>query len=94
VLAGAKGRVARVAFAGLERYAVTRASTVNLVSEGFGPYFRERYPDVRYSFFTNGIDDEFLEPAGATLAPHHADADAPTRRPDTRQRRLWEETHA
>lgn len=44
----------------LERFAVTRATRVNLVSRGFGPYFEARYPGVRYSFFTNGIDEEFV----------------------------------
>jgi glycosyltransferase involved in cell wall biosynthesis len=45
----------------LERVALRRADRVNLVSEGFADYFRERYPDRDYSFVTNGIDDEFLE---------------------------------
>jgi len=43
-----------------ERYATSTAAKVNLVSEGFKGYFVERYPDQRFSFFTNGIDDEFL----------------------------------
>ncbi|WP_426124565.1 glycosyltransferase family 4 protein [Pseudomonas sp. PSPC2-3] len=44
----------------LERFAITSAKKVNLVSEGFYPYFKSRYPDQSYSFFTNGIDSEFL----------------------------------
>jgi glycosyltransferase involved in cell wall biosynthesis len=44
----------------LERYAVSRADKVNLVSEGFAPYFRQRYPRQDFSFHTNGIDDEFI----------------------------------
>ncbi|WP_219095346.1 glycosyltransferase family 4 protein [Pseudomonas sp. UMAB-40] len=45
----------------LERITITSAKKVNLVSAGFLPYFKERYPDQAYSLFTNGIDDEFLD---------------------------------
>lgn len=51
----------------LERFALSRATKVNLVSEGFAPYFRERYPALQYSYFTNGIDDEFLDAFEARL---------------------------
>jgi glycosyltransferase involved in cell wall biosynthesis len=44
----------------LERWAINSASKVNLVSQGFAEYFSSRYPRQRISFFTNGIDDEFL----------------------------------
>lgn len=44
----------------LERYALSRADKVNLVSEGFAPYFRKRYPRQDFAFHTNGIDDEFI----------------------------------
>jgi glycosyltransferase involved in cell wall biosynthesis len=44
----------------LERWTIRRACRVNLVSEGFREYFSTRYPDVPLSFFTNGIDDEFV----------------------------------
>lgn len=47
-------------FSVLEKWAVRRADTVNLVSAGFSDYFMTRYPHQRFSFFTNGIDDEFL----------------------------------
>lgn len=47
-------------FSCLERWAVTSASKVNLVSAGFLPYFRKRYPSQTFMQFTNGIDDEFL----------------------------------
>ncbi len=43
-----------------ERWAVSRADKVNLVSRGFASYFEPRYPGRRFSYFTNGIDDEFL----------------------------------
>ncbi|KXO83921.1 glycosyltransferase WbuB [Stutzerimonas stutzeri] len=53
-------------FSCLERWAVNSASKVNLVSAGFLPYFRERYPAQKFAQFTNGIDDEFLinQPSG------------------------------
>ena len=41
---------------------------VNLVSQGFAEYFSARYPGQRFSFYTNGIDDEFLSvPKPSTL---------------------------
>ncbi|BBJ00634.1 hypothetical protein FGKAn22_23260 [Ferrigenium kumadai] len=59
--------LAKPVFALLERWTVNRASRVNLVSQGFAGYFRERYPDQHFSFFTNGIDDEFLSAAPRML---------------------------
>ena len=47
-------------FAALERLAINSASKVNLVSQGFAEYFSTRYPQQQFSYFTNGIDDEFL----------------------------------
>jgi Glycosyl transferase 4-like domain/Glycosyl transferases group 1 len=44
----------------LERWTMRRADRINLVSHGFEGYFRARYPDRSYTWFTNGIDDEFL----------------------------------
>ena len=44
----------------LERITVKQASKINLVSEGFKEYFKNKYPDKEYSFFTNGIDKEFI----------------------------------
>jgi glycosyltransferase involved in cell wall biosynthesis len=41
---------------------VRRAAHVNLVSRGFAPWFTARYPGQRFSYFTNGVDDAFLEP--------------------------------
>lgn len=52
--------VLRPMFQWLERYAIGRASGVNLVSEGFRDYFEQRYPGKRYSFIPNGIDEEFI----------------------------------
>jgi glycosyltransferase involved in cell wall biosynthesis len=60
VLPGASAGLARRFFSALEGMALRRADRVNLVSTGFLPYFRERYPKQRFSCITNGIDDEFL----------------------------------
>ena len=43
----------------VERYTFSHATHINLVSEGFKEYFK-RYKTPSYSFFTNGIDDVFL----------------------------------
>lgn len=47
-------------FSVVERWTINRAVHVNLVSRGFGPYFIARYPKQSLSYFTNGIDKEFL----------------------------------
>jgi glycosyltransferase involved in cell wall biosynthesis len=44
----------------LEQWAIGRAAKVNLVSPGFAEYFSSRYPNKRFSFITNGIDEEFV----------------------------------
>lgn len=41
----------------------SKASHINLVSEGFKDYF-SKYKQPSYSYYTNGIDDVFLS-AGA-----------------------------
>lgn len=50
----------RPVISGLERFALARAQKVNLVSGGFADYFRRRYPRQSYSFYTNGVDPEFI----------------------------------
>ncbi len=50
-------------FSVLEKWAIKQADKVNLVSSGFSEYFSTRYPQQRFSYFTNGIDDEFLAAA-------------------------------
>jgi glycosyltransferase involved in cell wall biosynthesis len=52
--------LAKPVFVMLERFAINSASKVNLVSQGFAEYFSTRYPQQQFSYFTNGIDDEFL----------------------------------
>ena len=58
--------VIRPAISAIERWTIPRASKVNLVSPGFEPYFQRRYPAMPLSFFTNGIDDDFLSPPPAS----------------------------
>jgi glycosyltransferase involved in cell wall biosynthesis len=62
-------------FARLERWTMNRADRINLVSPGFADYFRSRYPRTPLSFFTNGIDDEFV--AAAQAAESLATRDGP-----------------
>ncbi len=44
----------------LERYTFSGANHINLISGGFKSYFVQ-YKNVHYSFFSNGIDTEFLK---------------------------------
>jgi glycosyltransferase involved in cell wall biosynthesis len=60
----------------LERFALRRATKVNLVSDGFASYFRRRYPTQEFSFFTNGIDEEFIGSGDATPASPQDDGAA------------------
>jgi glycosyltransferase involved in cell wall biosynthesis len=53
----------------VERWTIRRAAKINFVSRGFEKYFRDRYPNARFSWFTNGIDDEFIT-ATATVGGH------------------------
>lgn len=52
--------IAKPIFSIFERWTVNRAVKVNLVSRGFTDYFVCRYPNQQFSFFTNGIDEEFI----------------------------------
>ena len=45
----------------LERYALSSATVINLVSQGFAEYFSSYGDKNQLRFFTNGIDSEFLE---------------------------------
>lgn len=45
----------------IENTTFNRAKHINLVSEGFSSYFLKKFPKTNYSYFTNGIDPEFLE---------------------------------
>lgn len=44
----------------IEKRTFEYASHINLISEGFEPYFR-RYSGATYSYFPNGIDDVFID---------------------------------
>ncbi len=59
--------LAKPIFSVLEWWAVKRAGKVNLVSQGFSEYFESRYPQQSFSYFTNGIDDDFLISQPKTL---------------------------
>ena len=45
----------------VERYTFSKATKVNLVSRGFKGYFEQNYPSLKYDYFTNGIDEEFID---------------------------------
>ena len=59
LMAGLKARLIKNIFEKVERFTLLRARRVNLVSEGFRQYFVSRYPDLAYSFHSNGVDDQF-----------------------------------
>ncbi len=45
----------------IEDFTFSNASKINIVSKGFQSYFVEKYPETNLSFFTNGIDKEFID---------------------------------
>ena len=44
----------------LERWTFKKANKINLVSGGLKEYFNSNYPKLNLSFYSNGIDSEFL----------------------------------
>jgi glycosyltransferase involved in cell wall biosynthesis len=48
-------------FRQIEKYIINSATHINLVSKGFEGYFKNINNNISYSFYTNGIDDVFLE---------------------------------
>lgn len=60
VIPAAAYRTLQPALLLIERFAFGAATKVNVVSEGFLPYFRRRYPSLSYSSHPNGVDDEFI----------------------------------
>lgn len=48
-------------FKKIEKHTVNSATSINLVSKGFEQYFKIINDKVNYSFYSNGIDDEFLK---------------------------------
>ncbi|MFG0392586.1 glycosyltransferase family 4 protein [Pseudomonas monteilii] len=61
----------RLFFGALERLAISRASGINLVSRGFQSYFQNRYPDRKFSFFSNGVDKDFVNFPTIHCLPKH-----------------------
>jgi len=55
-----KGRLILPVFRMVESYTMSAADKINLVSGGFRDYFERLTPATPLSFFTNGIDDDFL----------------------------------
>lgn len=54
---------------GIEKQVFSNASHINLISGGFKVYF-DKYPKPEFSYFHNGIDEEFLHlPASTDLKP-------------------------
>jgi glycosyltransferase involved in cell wall biosynthesis len=60
LMEGRKAKIVTSIFSKIEAVTLRRADRVNLVSEGFGPYFLGKYPKLNYSFHSNGVDDEFI----------------------------------
>lgn len=73
LLPATASRTATYFFRAVENWTIRSAAHVNLVSPGFAPYFNKRYPSRSFSYFTNGIDDDFVArysfSAGRTAAP-------------------------
>jgi hypothetical protein len=54
--------VIRPLFLAIERFTFKRANHINLVSRGFEEYFRTKFSAKKFSYFSNGIDNDFLLP--------------------------------
>ncbi len=54
------GCVAKLIFSYVEKWTIKSAARINLVSSGFRDYFYNISQDLSISFYTNGIDDEFI----------------------------------
>ena len=53
----------------VENYTFKKAQHINLVSKGFESYFK-KYKEPKFSFFTNGIDDIFLNFSAQNTLPN------------------------
>lgn len=60
VFAKSKLRYVIPVFKKIEKYTINSAKHINLVSQGFEDYFKNINDEISYSFYTNGIDDIFL----------------------------------
>lgn len=48
-------------FAKIEKWTLSAAHHVNLVSQGFKPYVQRQFPSKKLSCYSNGIDKDFLQ---------------------------------
>ncbi|OBY93325.1 glycosyltransferase WbuB [Pseudomonas sp. AU11447] len=64
-------RPATMLFSLVERWTVAQASRINLISPGFKPYFKLRYPKRSFSLHTNGVDEMFhsVSPESSAWVP-------------------------
>lgn len=53
----------------IEKYTFSKANHINLVSKGFAQYF-EKYPKPQYTYFSNGIDQIFIDAEKAKKQEH------------------------
>jgi len=61
LLSPGKQLVLSPGFSLVEKFTICSADRVNLVSKGFDKYFKKISRHQDFSYFTNGIDDEFLD---------------------------------
>jgi glycosyltransferase involved in cell wall biosynthesis len=47
-------------FSLIERFTIGHAAHINLVSPGFKNYFKSRYSNKSFSYYMNGIDEDFI----------------------------------
>ncbi|WP_421864516.1 glycosyltransferase family 4 protein [Marinobacter adhaerens] len=80
-------------FAAVERWTVSKADRLNIVSAGFLPYFESRYPSISKVVFTNGIDEEFLRVAPSGR-PETVVARDTSSKVDTQDQRIFEILYA
>lgn len=53
----------------IEKITFTNSDHINLISQGFEQYFKTRYTKPKYSFFSNGIDKEFIDLSNIVNTP-------------------------
>lgn len=57
-----------------EKYTFNKATHINLVSRGFSDYFENSYKYPSYSYFTNGIDKNFIASSTITVNKVHKES--------------------
>lgn len=60
VLSPTLAKIASAVFSIVEKLTIKQADKINLISPGFSPYFNKRYPEKKFTYYTNGIDDIFI----------------------------------